>query len=376
MYRTPWDTYQSQSPPPMLRVPDMGDLPPEAAGSGLNDQYRASANWQGSNTSNTARYMSPAELQGLVAGVRQLQPIQEQEQSQAANRELLRSGLSRPPMVDLATPLANLSDYVATGRLGSRQAADPGAEYGKLRDYAAKLQDDQRDLSNTILKGATTAKLGYDVAAQRQQQMEQMTQGAADPLARLRGGSNPEDINYHKWVTRVDADPILKKTPEAIKGISDARHMLDTNSPVDASNFRFALLKGLGVGRITDYELKGEQGSRALWDKLDQMIERLQTGKLTESNKKDYIQLLDGILESQRGMYEQTRQYHLQRGMQGYRLPKNRVEAGVNSMQPSTGWGKVPTGAVQTGAPSPASPAAATQGDAGMDAFLRSQGKR
>ncbi len=380
--RTPWDLYNEEgrnpassagpayTPPPPATARPLPVLPNVRKDSGETRGATSSAENTNGAKQTIQQWADEPAMRSENAAISRLPQVQEQARSLALNRSLMAASMGQRQTPDLATPLANLSDYVSTGQLGNRkpQGLTMQDHAKDIREWAKQNQDDQRDLSKTILSGASAYKSGQIQDTYSQLLKNQLSAENKDPAAKT---GNPV-VDYNKWITSVDRDPIIKKTPTMLSVLGKARHMLEGNTPVDASNFRYELLQGLGVPRITNYELAGEQGTKDFWGLLDQKLETLKTGTLSDQNKKDYLQLIDGISSGHRELYDQARNFHIQRGINGYDIAPQKALYGVNSMEPATALGKVPTGRPE--APKKVTPPSKVKGDPGMDAFLQSQG--
>lgn len=385
-YRTPWDIYKDepqypaaelqagyQKPAP-VSAPALPVLPNVMRNSGQTREATSNAANTTEGKQTIQKWADENAMRAENAAVMRLPQVQEQQAQLAQNRELMRQSMMQPPRADLATPLANVSDYLQTGQVGNRKPMGPTMQdhAKEIREWAKQNQDDQRDLSKTILSGASAYKSGQTSDMWNQVLKNQLEAKNADPAA-VKTGPDQEINNFAKWKRDVNSDDIMKKMPGNIDQLKIARGMLQGNSPVEAQNFKLALLKGLGVNRITDYELRNEQGGMDYMTQVQREWDKKTEGVMDATDRKNYLNLVDGLIAKSNSAYTQHFNHHIENGVINYKIPVDHAVVGINSLAEPTVANKVPRGR----APQPVAPVPQKEtpdgGDPGMDAFLRSQ---
>lgn len=381
--RTPWDIYNEEGKDPVAAL-QAGYRPPMApqplpvipnvmrnSGQTRSATDDAATTNQGKQT--IQRWAAENDMRAENAAVMRLPQVQEQAAQLAQNRELMRNSMMVRPAPDLATPLANVSDYFSTGQLGQRkpQGLTMQDHAKDIREWAKQNQDDQRDLSKTILTGASAYKSGQTSDMYNQVLKNQLSEKNADPAAQ-KTGPDQEINNFSKWKRDVNQDKIIREMPGNIDQLKIARSMLTGNSPVEAQNFKLALLKGVGVNRITDYELRNEQGGMSYLQQADRFLEKGGSGKMEAKDRQDYLNLVDGLIARSNAAYTQHYNHHIENGVVNYKIPYEHAVVGINTLSEPTAQGQVPRQRFGKVAGSP-EPTNTNAGDPGMDAFLESE---
>lgn len=304
----------------------------------------------------------------------------EQRDLQRKYGDLLALSESRPIRPNLAGPMMNFAERMAGRAPNPAWSQQPTMSSKDFLANYDKMVDDKKDYNKLLVAAMNASKSGTveDMFRQGSLFSNAFSQAKSFTDPNMVRGTNqiPVDIRIRDMARKiVDRDNILKKMPEEVQGLVEARDMLNGNSPVEASNFRFALLKALGVGRITNYELQGEQGSKALVDWFNQRLSTLKEGTLTPKNQQEYLNMLDKLLEASSRVYHHRKDFVINHITQNYGVPEENARFMVDENLFDV-VGKSPKQTQQKASPAaPAAPAVGG-GDPGMDAFLRSRGKK
>lgn len=386
-YRTPWDIYKDEpqypaaelqagyrAPTPVPAQP-LPVLPNVSRNSGQMREASSNAANTTEGKQTIQKWADEQQMRAENAAVMRLPQVQEQQAQLQQNRMLMRQSMMQPARTDLATPLANLSDYVQTGQLGNRKPMGlTMQDHAKdIREWAKQNQDDQRDLSKTILTGANAYKSGQNTDMWNQVLKSQLEAKNADPTA-AKTGPDQDINNFSKWKRDVNQDKIIREMPGNLDQLKIARSMLTGNSPVEAQNFKLALLKGLGVNRITDYELRNEQGGMSYLQQADRFLEKGGTGKMQAQDRQDYLNLVDGLIAKSNAAYTQHYNHHIENGVVNYKIPYEHAVVGINTLSEPTAPGTVPRQRFTKPLPADAVEPSGDPMKDMMDAFLKKKG--
>jgi len=108
-------------------------------------------------------FMSPAQLQGLYDQTARMPAFQDQARGIASQRELMQIA-SEAPSDYLSGPLAGLLQTEFgrnTGTMAQMAGETPAQKRANILNMGAKLQDDRKDLSNSIFDAIGKQRAGY-----------------------------------------------------------------------------------------------------------------------------------------------------------------------------------------------------------------------
>ncbi len=360
-YTPPVANYEPMPPQSLQPVgrQAMAPLPPGVRGSGTVNTRQIFSNDQNQSGYNYGRYPTETEYGDMTRIVRESPEVQAQIQGQALNRDLFRQQLTRQPQVDYGTPLANLHDLHVTGRLGTRQPismSDPKA----LREWAKTLQDDQKDIANTIYAGVQKTKLGTETGMAMNQTRATDTQQVSPPEKFEKPGRAGKVLN------------IPPKQLEALSSIEGVRQMIsDSKAIIHQHKDKFGPIEGM-LRTANPYD-DAARAIKAVNSDVMQTIGKLKEGGvLREHDEEKYRGMLPKLSDTYEVALEKIGNIH--RGLEAHYtaahgtltrsgyvtkgLPK---VAPIPGLSPRLGGGSPETKTVNAS-------------DPGMDAFLSSQG--
>lgn len=164
---------------------------------------------------------------------------------------------------------------------------------------------------------------GTQTSQQVQNQGSTQKVGAVQDTPPLRNQLGQQVTAGDKWFKGMQG--ALGDTNKSFQGAQAAYTMLQNATSVSDSNFRFALLHALNVGRITNQELQQEQGAKDLNSKIDQAVNTIQSGQLTDENRGQYLQLLGGIMADTKKFGDAIRAKYQTAGTNIYKLAPETV---------------------------------------------------
>lgn len=256
-----------------------------APGSGLKNESDLNRNTTSKGTTTTVARMTPEEMVNMEESIRNLPSIQQQERSQKLNEDLFRQQLTKTPNVDIATALANLSDYNQTGKLGNRQPAESQKDYqARILNWAKSLQDDQRDISNSIAKYAQATKAGMTTQQYIDAITNSMKSSAQDPNLTP---NNAPQVNFSKWYSQTQKD--MSKDIAASHEIGNLITLINGN-PVQQAEIAITITKILTGGSrqpVMEVAMAKDPSFAVKWGN---MISRLETGQIDPRLQSQYLQ--------------------------------------------------------------------------------------
>ena len=107
-----------------------------------------------------------------------------------------------------------------------------------------------------------------------------------------------EDSATASWVKQVQADKDLGGSFKMLHEMETAINMLKNNSSISDQDARLYFIKALtGSARITNAEMATTLGNKALAQQLLQAAENAKTGKWSNLNRGEYINLMSGVMK-------------------------------------------------------------------------------
>lgn len=291
-------------PSPTMVAPELPALPAvqkQAFGSGMSQEAKGTLNQENKGVTQTNQYMTPEEMRARVEALSGLEPIRAQQAQLDRNRRLLEQELGRPVAVDYATPLANLADYWTTGRLGNRASPqNTEAAMNRIRDWAKSIQDDQRDLSSTILRGLQAGKTGTEMDQWRTLLGLASETRSVDPAKSMPKPSaaqlrTPE--NFWK-----DYQRSVKDLQNSNVAARNALSTLDINNTVSYNAALNFLARASGEkGPLSESDLARFSGDPSVQARVERAWSKLREGKPLEVDRRDLKTLADGYLRFSEG---------------------------------------------------------------------------
>jgi hypothetical protein len=293
------------TPPTVQAAP----VAPVAKGSGLSAKNNAKQENRTVHMINEVGVMDPQVMQQAYNAISNSKEVQDQRAGIENMQDALNMQLGREQSPDLAGPLSYLANYVTGGK--AHIINTPKDDRQKILDYADKLQDNKRDLTRQIwdsigkLKGGSTQQQDYS------QVILGSEAGAEDPAkaeAKSRG-STPE-ANNARFITLIQRDKGLQTANEALEAGAKIREILanpERLNPTALNNLALMITKLHGIGRPSNFELANEKGNSALAAKAEQFWEKLTTGKITEENRKQFLDYVEGLMFHTKAMADNRR---------------------------------------------------------------------
>ena len=234
---------------------------------------------QGRTSTNEANWADPQKMINIESAISNLPSVQAQKQMLEQNKKLLAMELNRPMQSDLGERLARIGDWFQGGPRA--QAASTILPHEKssdrmkrIQDWAKSLQDDQRDLSRSVLEGVGKFKSGQTLEQQLVDLLSKRQEGYKPPT----GGGSPA-VNASRFVKDFSTDETVKK---ATVGLNAARDLLiSAQNPnwLGDTTLKSSLVTAAGLYPVSDRDVKQYGGSPDLASEFIRMIERLNEGK-------------------------------------------------------------------------------------------------
>lgn len=345
----------------------LNGLTPRAGETQLMDRLGQESGQRGSGSSSKALFMTPDEYNARIALATESAPIKAQQLALDQNRALFRKQLSHPQTLDLATPLANLADSFSTGHLGTRVSPNQhGDAAAKIREWAKQLQDDQRDLTRSILDSVKASKLGMDQEQYQQWLVNKALEQAATPnIGGSRSGVNRDAIDVDRFVKTFQNSPNVRPLNDAINSARDIASALEKPSWLSDKNVRAFMVEAARLKPVSDSDRIQYNGPADLLSRANRMFERLISGKefLPEDRQTilEYTSIMARKHEAARD--ELKKEYATKIGP-AYRYSERQALGYLGFTSPTIRTGQ--------GAKAPEAPQS-TKGDPGMEAFLKNR---
>lgn len=296
------------------------------------------------STSNV--YMTPEELQQLTSGVEGTDFIGRQRKGISDMQDLLAMEAKRPTDI-MTAPLAGLLQ-MEFGRNPQAflqgKGLSPEEQGARLLAYQGKIQDDKRDLAAKVLDTVGKMKSGSSTEnlfeTLRQKQLDELIEQQKNKDATTaknaqtnsatsedpskpsgRTGTMPLPARAYRDVQ----DKFRKDTAPfnvAIKSADQIENLINQHGPgskLSKATVETLLARARGeVGNLSYYEQAGNSGARDILSRLEQTIETLNTGELTDSNKREILGLVASYKAAARDAISYYRDIHAQQGATAY----------------------------------------------------------
>lgn len=186
-------------------------------------------------------------------------------------------------------------------------AALVDAQTGSKFSQSYKAPSNASDLSDKILKGeGAVGDSEQGIAATQLKAMgDQLGGKLAEAQLRQSATQGRSDRAYDlqikdKLFKGFQGDKIATAAKEALKGAADAKALLDSNTPVGDRGFTVALARASGEkGPLSETDIATWSGSPAIAQRISRSIEKFNTGRLDEIDKKDMYHIIDVLQKRQ-----------------------------------------------------------------------------
>lgn len=300
-------------------------------------------NKKSGTTSNLFR--DPYDLQKQITGYENIDFFKRQNEGIENMQNMLAVEAGRP--VDtLSGPLAGLlQSHFGKNVSGFMQGrgVTPQEQAAKILAYQGKIQDDKRDYMAKIMEaakikeGSATESIFESIRQkqldellerQRKEEEERLknaqtnTATAEDPSKPSgRTGTMPLPARAYRDVQ----DKFRKDTAPfnvAIKSADQIENLINQHGPgskLSKATVETLLARARGeVGNLSYYEQAGNSGARDILSRLEQTLETLNTGELTDSNKREILGLVASYKAAARDAISYYRDIHAQQGATAY----------------------------------------------------------
>lgn len=231
----------------------------------------------------------------LLQFIRQQPEIQEQQQGQAALRDLLRTEAGQAPMLDLG-PLYDLANTWTGSKMGAgyMRPESAAARRDKILGYAEKLQDNQRDLATSV--STMLGRMIPTLPVETQQLVEALKNALSKTVAPIKG-TGPKDFSKDLQKFQKVVAPhtrILIEFERANEALRAAGINIDTWT---GKNIPGAGLTGKAPYALL-HKLEGKKGAlvKQRLKKLRATLHNVQTGQ--QSSEAEYRRIADMLGES------------------------------------------------------------------------------
>lgn len=225
--------------------------------------------------------------------MKQLMDVLEEQKTGVGNQEeILKSYLGNSPQLDLS-PLMALTDSLVKG---------------------SKLSQGYKRPDGMAEQIATTAKLQDGVSDQRKSIM--------DTLSRVAGQKSNDRFqeNYLRQLQReksmdlktreglfkgFQTDKLANTAKEALAGADSAIALLDSNTAVGDKAFSVQLARAAGEkGPLSNTDIATWAGSPAVAQTVQRTLEKWDSGRLDEIDRKDMYKVIEALRRRQRGLLD------------------------------------------------------------------------
>lgn len=244
------------------------------------------------------------QMKQITDSIMNLPMIQDQMKQNEMHKQLLSLTMAaNPSRLDLS-PLAAVADsWVQNEKKGNQSNLAASAmdmykgrqlKQNQLEQGLKDIDQDQNNLSNTVLKASQDFKNGQDMKDAYSKLNEKASDKNADPF----GHMNP--LQALTTVSHlVDRGMNSPKDQQEAQDIRNLQGMLADGSAVTDRNFPLTLAKVVGgSGRIAAYEVAREAGSPELARQFDQIWGTLANGRITPENMRDYANFVNMLAQN------------------------------------------------------------------------------
>jgi len=232
-------------------------------------------------------------------GPRLNQALQDQERSVDDSEKLLNSYLTSDQRADISPMLALLDTTKDKRLINAYKRPLTADEYaGNVAKFQNYLADNRKGVSDSYK--SLTAQKSQDRYLEnllRQQQREKSY-----------------DLKTREGLFKsFQGDKIATASKEALKGAEDAEALLNTNTPIGDEAFKLALARASGEkGPLSDTDIARWGGSPAYAQRIQRFLEKADTGRLAEEDRKDMFLVIAAMKKRQQAALDKRVQYFSQ----------------------------------------------------------------
>lgn len=288
--RTPQTIAQTDAPPSPASIgsPDPAALPSAPTQNTSQDSSKDGT------VMNRKHRIDPLQDARDRASIEAQPWAQNQSKSIKDYTDLINMQANQPTQTNLSG-LMGMADVLSNGKYGLQagyKAPQSGADKLKaLLPYMDKAQDNRRDYNKQITDAVKNLYDGVDVTTHQDTTGDKSTEGGKMATPR-------DALSWNNSLEKT-----LGATRQAASGAAEALQMLRSNTPVADKEFKPGFLRALGLMRITNQELNNTSGGKSISDRLDQMVSDADTGKITDTNRGQYIDIMQGIAKNIRAAH-------------------------------------------------------------------------
>jgi hypothetical protein len=268
---------------------------------------------------NEVTYPTPETIQNVLGAISKSPEIMAQKEGLNNIKSAILSQLDNSSGVDYTSPLSYLANYYTNGK--AQYIPQKAPPQKQLLDFALKMQDDQRDLSKTIadyvgrFKGGTT-------------QLQDINQQLSELVNKSGIYPNPRGSNQLPPEARAIRD-VQKTFNKAVEPFNKALNYADQVDNIinNAGPGRKIAKKTVEtilararseVGNLSQYEQSGTASAQSALDRLDQFVQTIETGELTDTNKEAIKDLVKQFRSASYDNIKANRQVHSKQGAEAY----------------------------------------------------------
>lgn len=204
-----------QAPAPQMEPRAVNTLAPIPKNSGLSLDAEDTNKARTMEQANTSTYLTPEQFAEMAKAAESLPGYQAQQGGIDRLSDLARMSVDQPVMVDLS-PLMSLAEGYSGKKIAYKAPESQSDRQQKLIAYAAKLQDDRRDLFKNALEAIKAQKTGTLQSLAERIVADKVQQGAEDPAKFDRPARGGKGYDPTKDLQK------LQKSMEPLVGIQTA----------------------------------------------------------------------------------------------------------------------------------------------------------
>lgn len=332
--------------PPTIQMPQRF-----AKDSGMSDTEKGRNEFNSKGAETRLLRMTPGEVKTDLSALSALPMFKDQAAGINQLQGMLSMGMDAPVQTDLSS-LAGVADYLAKGKgtaLAAYQKPESGAaRLDKAKAYAAKIQDDKKDLNKTILDAFGKMKAGTSLDAFTANSLLERIVAAKDPSMAAGKGRNQAPLNADRFVKTFRSDPTVKPALEALNAAKQIVLTEGRNDWLTDRNIQNALIKAAHVSPVSDRDVARLSNEPGLVGSYRALEAKLIEGRaLSAADKAVAISYGKFQLEKSKSILEDAGNDYADKMGPEYGYDKSRA---VGLIKPTKGWtdtGMGPTGAVK-----------------------------
>ncbi len=209
------------------------------------------------------------------------------------SNELLKAYLENAPVATDLSPVMALADYMAKGKGTAASGYHRPQNFNEMvQNISGLMEANQKNrMGIAQLTGEQTGglKSGAETAGTKSELSQEAQQGSKEAPAHV-PMINPFTMaqSYGKDYA---ANPTVKEANDEVKAANETQQLLNTPNWLTNAGLKGMIIKGMGVNRITENEIKiYGGGSPDLWNRATIAIDRLTTGQTLSQSDLHTIQ--------------------------------------------------------------------------------------